>query len=151
MAELNGLLQGIKIAFTHALFPLVVEGDSALILNLANKLQNGTSSSKISYCWILAYDLQQFPELLAQLASINFQKVKRQSNSLADKISNWGDRSSMFLQNCTIDEILDSQLRHVCELTSSKYITPDVGVIQSKVEANMAPPSHGQPTAINGP
>ena len=35
VSKLNGLLQGIKITYTHSLFLLVAEGGSALILNLA--------------------------------------------------------------------------------------------------------------------
>ena len=46
-AELTGLLQGIRLTFNHDLFPLIVEGDSHLILNMATRIQNGSNITKI--------------------------------------------------------------------------------------------------------
>ena len=57
-AELTGLLQGIRIAFNQVHFPLIVEEDSKLIMNMAIKLQNGYSCTKVLLArdWIMIYN-----------------------------------------------------------------------------------------------
>ena len=46
--KLMCLLHGICITFNEDFLPLIMEGDSQLILNIAIKLQNGTNYTKVS-------------------------------------------------------------------------------------------------------
>ena len=75
-AELMGLLQGIISARNQGLLPLIMEGNSALILSMATKLQNGSSNSKVSFSWRLEYELQQLANLLSEPMAITFQHVR---------------------------------------------------------------------------
>lgn len=47
-AELEGLWRGLRIAHTRNLFPLVIEGDSQILIRMATKLQNGSPVHKLS-------------------------------------------------------------------------------------------------------
>ena len=51
LAELEGLVQGLKWATVIGWSPLIVEGDSSLIIFMATRLQAGSSTSKISRNW----------------------------------------------------------------------------------------------------
>eukprot|EP00253_Pinus_taeda_P002079 PITA_02079 len=46
-AELEGLWQGLTLAWNLNLQPLVVEGDSQILIQMAKRLQNGSQASKI--------------------------------------------------------------------------------------------------------
>ena len=48
LAELEGLVQGLKWAADMGWSPLIVEGDSRLIISMETRLQVGSSTSKIS-------------------------------------------------------------------------------------------------------
>ena len=95
--ELVGMLQGIIIAQNQGSFPLIVEGESDLILNMASKLQNGSNSCKVSFSWRLDHDLQQLADLLSEPMEITFQNIRREANSLLDKLANKGILSPSFL------------------------------------------------------
>ena len=47
-AELEGLLHGLHLARQLNWFPLIIEGDSKIILKFASKIQNGQAPSKVS-------------------------------------------------------------------------------------------------------
>eukprot|EP00253_Pinus_taeda_P002060 PITA_02060 len=45
-AELEGLWQGLQIAQLQSFFPLIVEGDSQILINMAIKIQQGSPAQK---------------------------------------------------------------------------------------------------------
>ena len=51
MAELEGLINGLIWARQTRKMPLMVEGDSQIIINTARKIQEGTLTSQISKNW----------------------------------------------------------------------------------------------------
>ena len=50
-AELEGLWQGLIIAQNKGYFLLIIEGDSQILINMVNKIMQGTPSSKVSNSW----------------------------------------------------------------------------------------------------
>ena len=48
VAELEGMVVGLTIVFRRNILPLIVEGDSTIILSLATKIHNGTPVSKVT-------------------------------------------------------------------------------------------------------
>ena len=49
--KLEVLVGGIGIADRKRLQPLIVEGDSQIILSMATKIHNDTSISKVAFSW----------------------------------------------------------------------------------------------------
>eukprot|EP00253_Pinus_taeda_P035953 PITA_35953 len=52
-AKMEGLWQGLTLAWNLNLQPLVVEGDSQILIHMAKRLQNGSQASKIATSWRL--------------------------------------------------------------------------------------------------
>jgi len=48
LVELEGLWQGLTLAQDNSFFPLIIEGDSQIIINMATKLMQGAPIHKIS-------------------------------------------------------------------------------------------------------
>eukprot|EP00253_Pinus_taeda_P009198 PITA_09198 len=57
-AELEGLWRGLQIAQQQRYIPLIVEGDSQIIINMATKIQQGTDAQKVSRSWRMATRLE---------------------------------------------------------------------------------------------
>lgn len=57
-AELEGLWQDLTLAQDNRFFPLIIEGDSQIIINMATKLMQGTPTRKISNSWRMAHRLE---------------------------------------------------------------------------------------------
>jgi len=47
-AELEGLWKGLLLAQSKNFFPLIIEGDSQIIINMISRILQGSPSSKIS-------------------------------------------------------------------------------------------------------
>lgn len=50
-AELEGLWQGLILAQDKGFFPLIIEGNSQIIINMVTKILQGSSSRKVSNSW----------------------------------------------------------------------------------------------------
>ena len=57
-AELEGLWQGMQLAHLHEYFPLKIEGDSQILINLVYKLLMGTPPSCEADSWRLIARLE---------------------------------------------------------------------------------------------
>ena len=52
-AEIEGLIQGLEWVLENFQEPIIVEGDSQMVIHLTSKLHNGSQSSKVSSSWSL--------------------------------------------------------------------------------------------------
>ena len=59
MAELKALLAGLEMVSTHGWFPFILEGDSQIILQMAEKLLNGKQVQKVVDNWQMLHDIEQ--------------------------------------------------------------------------------------------
>jgi ribonuclease HI len=62
--ELWGLLRGLQVDKDHELFPIIVEGDSQIVIHLLSRLMNGADPEKISPSWRLMNGLLRIKSLL---------------------------------------------------------------------------------------
>ena len=90
LAELEGLIHGLRWASSQPWSPLLVEGDSRLIISLVTRLQAGSNISKISNNWRWESRLMELQGILQTGQAITFQHIKRKGNKVADALANKG-------------------------------------------------------------
>jgi len=92
--ELKGLWQGLNLAQRHTFFPLIIEGDSQILINMAQQIIQGAPVNKLSCSWQLAARLQHIEQVLASNKEITFKHIKRNGNKVADHLANLGVMSN---------------------------------------------------------
>lgn len=103
-AEFAALEQGLKIIRTMRRGNFIVEGDSALTISVARRLQAGTKANKATKHWRLAKATESIEEVIANLRGIVFQSVRRNANGLADFLANHGaDKPNTITNSCWPD------------------------------------------------
>ena len=111
MAELEGLINGLIWAKETGKLPLVVEGDSQIIINMAHKLQVGSLMTQVSKNWRWESRLSVLLQILVGEESILLTHVKREGNRVADAMANLGVESeSPFQAESKEDEGKDLQI-----------------------------------------
>lgn len=111
-AELEGLWQGLLIAQEQHLFQLIVEGDSQILIHMATKLLQDSSSSKICNSWRRAQRLMHMENWINNNRAISFTHIKRDGNKIADFLANVGvDCGRPLLTGDPATILLDSQLK----------------------------------------
>jgi ribonuclease HI len=63
-AEFKALEISLKILSCERMTNTIMEGDSALVINMVKRLQNGTRVGKVQRHWRLAHSLQKIQEHL---------------------------------------------------------------------------------------
>jgi ribonuclease HI len=135
VAELTGLLQGLRHAVTLASHKVILEGDSQIVIQLITKILHGGNPQKISPSWRLAGLLEDFKSLLGHNISVIPSHVKREANGVVDYLANEG------VQRETKQIIWDarstgaSDLYKHCQLLASKDFPAPDGVTRGKGEA----------------
>lgn len=81
-AELIALLQGLTLANRYRLTPLIVEGDSEIIIRMIRKLQMGAQVHRVTPSWRLSAILNDLQNQLCNRSGITFQAVRRKANKL---------------------------------------------------------------------
>jgi len=76
-AELEGLWQGLLQAWNLNLQPLMVEGDSQILINMATRIQNGSLARKVASSWRLEARLSDIAQKLSNFRAISFIHTKR--------------------------------------------------------------------------
>lgn len=71
-------------------FPLIVEGDSQIIINMASNLMQGSPVYKVSSIWRMATRLELLKQWLTNHQAISFKHIRREGNKLADFLANLG-------------------------------------------------------------
>lgn len=90
MAKLKSLLVGLDMTQTHGWFPVILEGDSQVILQMAEKLLNGKQVHKVADNWCMIHHLELLKAKLLNHSKVQIHHVKRKANSLADLLANHG-------------------------------------------------------------
>ena len=78
------------MASQHGWLPIIVEGDSQIILQMATKLLHGKLMSKVVDNWKMAHSLDQLRGLLWAHSEVQIHHVKRKANKLANLVVNYG-------------------------------------------------------------
>ena len=64
VAELKGILEGLAMAAQYGWLPIILEGDSQIILQMANKLLHNKMMNKVDDNWKMAHSLELLRDLL---------------------------------------------------------------------------------------
>ena len=99
------------MAKDRGLFPLIMEGDSQIIINMSSKLMQGSPVHKISSSWRLANRLELLKNWLTNHPAISFKHIRREGNKLADFIANLGvEWGREFYEGPISDMVSENQL-----------------------------------------
>lgn len=90
MAELKALLVGLDMTQTHGWYMIILEGDSQVILQMAEKLLKGKQVHKVANNWHMIHNLELLQAKLLNHLDVKIHHVKRKVNSLADLLANHG-------------------------------------------------------------
>ena len=90
MVELRGLLEGLTMATKQGWLPLILEGDSQVILQMATKLLHGKLVSKVADNWKMTHSLEKLRMLLWRHSEVQIHHVRRKANKLDDLVANYG-------------------------------------------------------------
>jgi len=121
--ELEGLWQGLLPAQIHDFFPLIVEGDSQILINMVNKILQGTPSYKVGSSWRLEKRLELIENWLSTHSDINFKHSHKNGNKVADLLANIGVDSGRTLHASTLNTIATtSQLQEYKELVRMEMV-----------------------------
>ena len=104
-AEMEGLWQGLMIAKNLSLHPLIVEGDSQILINMATRIQNGAQARKVASSWRLEARLNNIELELRTNRVISFHHTKREGNKVADLLANIGVENKQTLSSGLTDII----------------------------------------------
>lgn len=108
-AELEGLWQGLLLADQLNLQPLIVEGDSQLLINIATHLQNGSQARKIAPSWRLEARLNIMEQFLRNKKAISFNHTRREGNKIADLLANVGVENNQVIRSGSMAIIQNQQ------------------------------------------
>ena len=64
MAEVEDLMQGLEMVINNSWTPLIIEGDSQVLILLSRKLQNGSHIAELVQSWRLEGLLERFRGVL---------------------------------------------------------------------------------------
>ena len=65
-----------------------MEGDSRILIHMAQKLANGKSAEKVESNWFLAGRMEDLRALIFSFSVLSFLQVKREANRLANLMAN---------------------------------------------------------------
>lgn len=132
-AELEGLWRGLKLAQKNGFFPLIVEGDSQIIIRMLIKMLHGSPAHKVSKSWRMAQRLELIYNWTVQHQAISCKHIRREGNKLADLLANLGveDKNSHFegpISNLeSEDQIVKTQEIVLSDIAQFKRTHPDAG------------------------
>ena len=89
LAELRGLFKVFTMAIWHGWLPLILEGDSQVILQMATKLMQGKLVSKPADNWKMTHSLELLRILLQRHFEVQIHHVRRKDNKLVDLVANY--------------------------------------------------------------
>ena len=122
-AEIEGMIQGLEWVLENFLKPLIVEGDSQMVICLTSKLQNGSQSSKVSSSWCLEIHISILRSSLIQGKAISFTHVRRNDNKMAHFFPNMGVGACQRFRAQAWNMLLDMTTKSRCQYLISSDCT----------------------------
>ena len=98
----------------QGLMPLILEGYSQVILQMANKLLNGKQVSKVTENWKMNYSLEVLQNLLRQHSEVQIHHVWREENKLVDLVANYGEKQRQELKQQLWEDQMEEDLTRRC-------------------------------------
>ena len=86
----KALLAGLDMVSTHGWFPIILEGDSQIILQMGGKLLNGKQVQKVADNCRMVHNLELLRAKLISHLEVQIHHVKHKDNTLVDLLENHG-------------------------------------------------------------
>ena len=110
MVEIKELMIGLDMIQTNGWQPTILEGDSQIIIQMAQKILNGKHVHKVANNWRLIHSLHLLRNKLYNQPNFKIHHVRRKANSLADLLANYevkkGEEIETMLWTDRKDEVL---------------------------------------------
>ena len=87
---MKGLLADLAMEAQHGWLPIILEGDSQIILQMDTKFLHGKLMSKVVDNWKMDHSLDLLRGLLLAQSEVQIHHVKRKANRLLDLLENYG-------------------------------------------------------------
>ena len=113
-AELEGLWQGMQVADQHNFYPILIEGDTQIPLNMATLIQQGNATLRVGHSWRLLARLETLETWIRNRRAINFMHVKRHNNKIVDLVTNIGVDQDQILHYVPLNIIDDHNQLQIC-------------------------------------
>jgi len=75
-AELEGLCLGMKLANQHNFYPILIEGDTQILINMVIQIQQGSLALRVANSWRLMTRLENIEKWIKYKKVITFIHVK---------------------------------------------------------------------------
>jgi len=129
-AELEGLLHGLQLAKEKGWFPLIIEGDSRIILRMAIKIQAGKPATKVAKSWRLEGRLERLGEMLKSSEACTWSHIRRNGNKVADRLANLGVEAKAPFWHGPLGNLPIGEAQATCRrLIEKDRGNPDAGVL----------------------
>ena len=90
IVELKGLLAGLTRTRNHGWLPIILEGDSKLILQMVSKIHHGKPAHKVVDNWKMINTLEQISEIIYEHLEVQTHHVRRNVNKLVGILADQG-------------------------------------------------------------
>ena len=90
VVEIKALMIRFDMIRTNGWQPIIVEGDSQIIIQMAHKILNGKHIHKVADNWRLIHSLDILWNKLYNHSDVQLLHVRRKANTLADLLANYG-------------------------------------------------------------
>ena len=84
------MIQGVQIAIRNGWLPAIVEGDSRILIHMAQQMENGKSAKKVASSWRLTGRLEELLSLIVMYSALSFHHIRREANRVANLMVNVG-------------------------------------------------------------
>lgn len=120
VAEINALLVGLDMIQTNGWHPTILEGDSQLILQMAEKILNGKHVHKVADNQQLIHNPDLLQTKLYNRPNVKIHHVKRKANSLVDLLTNYGVEKGKEVELALWIDRKDENLQAKCQSIQRK-------------------------------
>lgn len=126
--KIEGLWQSMNLAHQHNFHPIIIEGDSQILINMVTQIQLGSTASRVSKSWRLVTRLELIEQWMKNKRETTFIHVKRDNNKVADLLANIGVEQDQVLHSSIINILNDqSQLQACTDLVHKDAHLLDAG------------------------
>lgn len=107
--KLEGMWQGLLLAQSNRFLPIIIEGDSQILINMINQILQGTPTHKVGSSWILAERLEWVEHWILIHREVTIRHICLNGNKVTDLLANIGIESGKTLHVGTLSTIANTR------------------------------------------
>jgi ribonuclease HI len=135
-SKLWGLIRGIQLASQLNLQPLIIEGESKVIISLEIKIINGMDPEKVTPSWRLLGRLSFLQAFLHPPLNLITSHIRREAKKVAKKLANEGVIAQVEILILNPQDHPDSPLLKQCQELALQHFLPPYGVTPGDGESH---------------